>query len=73
MAVDDVIRLLECQPAYTGTVVVHTETIEPELPRYGTLDAPLGDSLASYLDQHRHASLFTTSAMPSTAYDAGKM
>ncbi|PKL69420.1 MAG: DEAD/DEAH box helicase [Methanomicrobiales archaeon HGW-Methanomicrobiales-1] len=50
MAVEDVIRLLATNPVYHHRVV-HTEIIEPCLPRYGTLDSPLSDSITSYLDQ----------------------
>jgi DEAD/DEAH box helicase domain-containing protein len=48
MAVDDVIQLLTSNPVYHNRVV-HTEIIEPVPPRYGTLDAPLPDSITSYL------------------------
>jgi len=52
MAVADVIRLLNVNPVYHNRVV-HMETTEPASPRYGTLFAPLGDTLESYLSQHR--------------------
>jgi DEAD/DEAH box helicase domain-containing protein len=50
MAVADVIRLLCVNPVYHNRVV-HTEIIEPETPRYGTLEVPLGETLESYLYQ----------------------
>jgi len=52
MAVADVIRLINVNPVYQNRVV-YTETTEPVSPLYGTLHAPLGDSLESYLGQHR--------------------
>ena len=52
MAVADVIRLLGVNPMYPNRVV-HTEISEPELPQFGTLAVPPGDSLASYLTHHR--------------------
>ncbi len=52
MAVTDVIRLLNMNPVYRKRTV-HTETIDPIPPRYGTLDSPLNDTLESYLSQHR--------------------
>ncbi len=51
MAVEDVIRLLSTNPVYHHRVV-HTEIIEPRLPRYGTIDSPLSDRITSYLDQN---------------------
>ena len=51
-AVTDVIRLLNVNPVYRNRAV-HMETTEPIPPRYGTLDAPLNDTLESYLSQHR--------------------
>jgi DEAD/DEAH box helicase domain-containing protein len=50
MAVADVIRLLCVNPVYRNRVV-HTEIIEPETPRYGTPELPLGETLESFLDQ----------------------
>ena len=52
MAVADVVRLLGMNPVYRNRVV-HTEIIEPESPLFGTLDAPLSETLESYLHQHR--------------------
>ena len=52
MAVADVIRLLGVNPMYRNRVV-HTEISEPELPQFGTLEVPPGDTLASYLTHHR--------------------
>jgi len=52
VAVADVIRLLGVNPVYRNRVV-HIEISEPELPRFGTLEVPPGDTLASYLTQHR--------------------
>jgi DEAD/DEAH box helicase domain-containing protein len=52
MAVADVIRLLGVNPVYQNRMV-HIETTEPEPPHYGTLALPLGDTLESYLKQHR--------------------
>ena len=52
MAVADVIRLFEVNPVYKNRVV-HTETIIPVHPRFGTLEKPLDDTLESYLGQHR--------------------
>ncbi len=52
MAVADVIRLLGVNPVYRNRVV-HIETTEPEPPHNGTLALPLGDTLESYLTQHR--------------------
>ena len=52
MAVADVIRLINVNPVYRNRVV-YTETTEPVSPLYGTLHAPLGDSLESYLSQRR--------------------
>jgi DEAD/DEAH box helicase domain-containing protein len=52
MAVADVIRLLGVNPVYLNRMV-HIETTEPEPPHYGTLALPLGDTLESYLKQHR--------------------
>ncbi|MFA6226460.1 MAG: DEAD/DEAH box helicase [Methanoregula sp.] len=51
MAVEDVLRLLTTNPVYRDRVV-HTRIIEPEPPRYGTLDTPLSDCITSYLDQN---------------------
>jgi len=51
MAVEDVLRLLATNPVYRPRLV-HTRIIEPEQPRYGTLDMPLPDSITSYLDQN---------------------
>jgi len=50
MVVADVIRLLCVNPVYRNRVV-HAEIIEPEPPRFGTLEVPLGETLESYLDQ----------------------
>jgi DEAD/DEAH box helicase domain-containing protein len=52
MAVADVIRLLGVNPLYRNRTV-HTETTGPVPPRYGTLELPLGDTLESYISQHR--------------------
>jgi len=52
MAVADVIRLLGVNPMYRNRVV-HIEISEPELPQFGTLEVPPGDTLASYLTHHR--------------------
>jgi DEAD/DEAH box helicase domain-containing protein len=52
MAVTDIIRLLKVNPIYRNRVV-YLETTNPASPRYGTLNAPLGDTLESYLSQHR--------------------
>ena len=52
MAVADVIRLLGVNPVYRNRVV-HIEISEPEPPQFGTLEVPLGDTLKSYLIQHR--------------------
>ncbi len=52
MAVADIIRLLSVNPVYRSRVV-HTEINEPESPKHGTLENPLGDTLESYLSQHR--------------------
>jgi len=52
MAVADVIRLLGVNPVYRNRVV-HREISEPEPPQFGTLEVPPGDTLASYLTQHR--------------------
>ena len=52
MAVADVIRLLGVNPLYRNRMV-HTETTGPVPPRYGTLELPLGDTLESYISQHR--------------------
>jgi len=52
MAVPDVIRLLGVNPVYRNRVI-HIETTAPVSPRYGTLNAPLRDTLESYLIQHR--------------------
>ena len=52
MAVADVIRLFEVNPVYKNRVV-HTETIIPIHPRFGTLEKPLDNTLESYLGQHR--------------------
>ena len=52
MAVADVIRLLGVNPVYRNRMV-HIETTEPDPPRYGTIVLPLGDTLESYLTQHR--------------------
>jgi len=52
MAVADVIRLLGVNPVYRNRVA-HIEISEPELPQFGTLEVPPGDTLASYLTQHR--------------------
>ena len=52
MAVADVIRILGVNPVYRNRVV-HTEISEPELPQFGTLEVPPGDTLASYLTHHR--------------------
>jgi len=52
MAVADVIRLLGVNPMYRNRMV-HTETTGPVPPRYGTLELPLGDTLESYITQHR--------------------
>ena len=52
MAVADVIRLINVNPVYRNRVV-YTETTEPVSPLYGTLHAPLGDTLESYLSHHR--------------------
>jgi DEAD/DEAH box helicase domain-containing protein len=52
MAVADVIRLLGVNPLYRNRTV-HTETTGPVPPRYGTLELPLGDTLKSYISQHR--------------------
>jgi DEAD/DEAH box helicase domain-containing protein len=49
MVVADVIRLLCVNPVYHNRVV-HTEIFEPEPPRYGTLEIPLGETFESYLD-----------------------
>jgi len=51
MAVEDVLRLLTTNPVYRDRLV-HTRIIEPEPPRYGTLDTPLPDSITSYLEQN---------------------
>jgi DEAD/DEAH box helicase domain-containing protein len=52
MAVADIIRLLGVNPLYRNRMV-HTETTGPVPPRYGTLELPLGDTLESYISQHR--------------------
>jgi len=52
MAVIDVIRLLGTNPVYRNRIV-YTETTEPVPPRYGIPDIPLGDTLDSYISQHR--------------------
>ena len=52
MAVADVIRLLGVNPIYRNRMV-HTETTGPVPARYGTLELPLGDTLESYITQHR--------------------
>ena len=52
MAVADVIRLIDVNPVYRNRVV-YTETTEPVSPLYGTLHAPLGDTLESYLSHCR--------------------
>jgi len=51
MAVEDVLRLLTTNPVYRDRVV-HTQIIEPEPPRYGTLDTPLPNCITSFLDQN---------------------
>jgi DEAD/DEAH box helicase domain-containing protein len=51
MAVEELLRLLTTNPVYRDRVV-YTEIIEPEPPHYGTLDAPLSASIASYLLQN---------------------
>ena len=50
MAVADVVRLLGVNPVYRDRVV-HIETIEPEPPRYGTLTAPLPETIEAYLKE----------------------
>jgi len=50
MAVADVVRLLGVNPVYRKRVV-HIETIEPEPPRYGTLAAPLPETIEAYLKE----------------------
>jgi len=57
MAVADVIRLINVNPVYRNRVV-YTETTEPASPLYGTLHAPLGDTLESYLS-HRRIRLYS--------------
>ncbi len=57
MAVADVIRLINVNPVYRNRVV-YTETTEPVSPLYGTLHAPLGDTLESYLS-HRRIRLYS--------------
>ncbi len=52
MAVTDIIRLLGVNPVYRSRTV-YTEITGPIPPRYGTLNAPLDETLESYLDQHR--------------------
>jgi DEAD/DEAH box helicase domain-containing protein len=52
MAVADVIRLLGVNPVYRNRIV-YTETTGPLPPRYGTPEIPLGDTLESYITQHR--------------------
>jgi DEAD/DEAH box helicase domain-containing protein len=52
MAVADMIRLLGMNPVYRNRVL-HTEISEPEYPRFGKLELPLDDTLASYLSQHQ--------------------
>ncbi|MCX6696260.1 MAG: DEAD/DEAH box helicase [Methanoregula sp.] len=50
MAVADVVRLIGVNPVYRDRVV-HIETIEPEPPRYGTLAAPLPETIEAYLKE----------------------
>jgi DEAD/DEAH box helicase domain-containing protein len=52
MAVADVIRLLRVNPVYRNRVV-HTEISDPVLPKFGTLETPLEETLSAYLSQHR--------------------
>ena len=52
MAVTDIIRLLGVNPVYRSRTV-YTEITGPVPPRYGALNAPLDETLESYLDQHR--------------------
>ncbi|HXX54626.1 MAG TPA: DEAD/DEAH box helicase [Methanoregula sp.] len=49
MAVEDLLRLLDTNPVYRARVV-HRKSSGPEPPAFGTLDAPLDDALAGYLD-----------------------
>ncbi len=51
MAVTDLIRLLDSNPAYRSRCV-HVQNIAPEPARCGGLDAPLSPTLAAYLVQH---------------------
>jgi DEAD/DEAH box helicase domain-containing protein len=51
MAVADVVSFLHKNPDYRKRVV-HIETTEPERPRYGTLDTPLPEAIAAYLDKN---------------------
>jgi DEAD/DEAH box helicase domain-containing protein len=52
MVVADVIRLLGVNPLYRNRVV-HIEISEKAPPQFGTLEVPPGDTLTSYLTQHR--------------------
>jgi DEAD/DEAH box helicase domain-containing protein len=52
MAVADLIRLLRTNPVYRNRVV-HTEIIDPVLPKFGRLGTPLEDTLSAYLSQHQ--------------------
>jgi len=49
MAVAEVVGFLKENPVYRKRVV-HVELTEPEHARYGTLDAPLPEPVAAYLD-----------------------
>jgi DEAD/DEAH box helicase domain-containing protein len=52
VAVTDIIRLLGVNPVYRSRTI-YTEITGPVPPRFGTLNAPLDETLESYLDQHR--------------------
>jgi DEAD/DEAH box helicase domain-containing protein len=50
MAVPEISRFLYANPLYARRIV-HVETTDPELPRYGDLDTPLSGTLEGYLRQ----------------------
>ncbi|MGB7788919.1 DEAD/DEAH box helicase [Methanoregula sp.] len=52
MAGPEIVRFLYANPTYAKRIV-HTETTEPESPRYGELDTPLSRTLEAYLLQKR--------------------
>ncbi|MGD1005477.1 MAG: DEAD/DEAH box helicase [Methanoregulaceae archaeon] len=52
MAVADIIGLLKQNPVYKKRVV-HIDITESKQPQYGTLAAPLNESICRYLDQRK--------------------